>query len=262
MSEIKWIKITTNMFDDEKIRLIEMLPDADAVLVIWIKLLMLAGRCNDKGLVYLHEEMPYDAQMLSTIMRKPVATIQLALNEFQNLKMIEIHQCGIEIINWEKHQNIEGMEKIKEQTKKRVQKYRENKKLELGLAGNKSDNNECNVTVTLSNATEENRIDKNRIDKESKRKKFKKPSRDEVKDYLSEIQKNIDIDKFFDYYESKGWKVGNAPMKDWKATVRNWARREKEFTPQNKSGNKFIDSLPSDTLEQMSIYGETKRLKE
>ena len=46
MADIKWIKITTDMFDDEKIKVIEAMPDRDAILIIWIKLLTLAGKVN------------------------------------------------------------------------------------------------------------------------------------------------------------------------------------------------------------------------
>ena len=64
---IQWIKITTNIFDDEKIRLIETLPDADAIVVIWFKLLAMAGKCNDSGLIYLSRDIPYNDEMLSTL---------------------------------------------------------------------------------------------------------------------------------------------------------------------------------------------------
>jgi len=60
-----------------------------------------------------------------------------------------------------------------------------------------------------------------------KRVSFKKPTQKEIQDYLEErnFTREGEADKIFDYYESKGWKVGSAAMKDWKATVRNWIRR-------------------------------------
>ena len=57
---------------------------------------------------------------------------------------------------------------------------------------------------------------------------FVKPTRKEIKQFCADNDYNIDADYFYDYYESNGWKVGKNPMKDWQATVRNWARREKE----------------------------------
>ena len=60
-------------------------------------------------------------------------------------------------------------------------------------------------------------------------KKFQKPTIEQIKAYCLEASKNIDAEAFFDFYEAKGWVVGRAPMKDWKAAVRNWAKNESQF---------------------------------
>lgn len=60
-------------------------------------------------------------------------------------------------------------------------------------------------------------------------KKFQKPTIEQIKAYCLEAGKNIDAEAFFDFYEAKGWVVGKAPMKDWKAAVRNWAKNESQF---------------------------------
>lgn len=54
---------------------------------------------------------------------------------------------------------------------------------------------------------------------------FKKPTLEEIREYSS-TGYPIDAERFLDYYESNGWKVGRAQMKDWKATVRNWSRKD------------------------------------
>ena len=59
-----------------------------------------------------------------------------------------------------------------------------------------------------------------------KEKRFSKPSLEEVSAYCSERKNGIDPQHFIDYYESNGWKVGRTPMKDWKAAVRTWERKE------------------------------------
>lgn len=56
--------------------------------------------------------------------------------------------------------------------------------------------------------------------------RFKKPTLDEITAYCTERKNSVDPQAFFDFYESKGWRVGNQPMKDWKACVRTWERRE------------------------------------
>ena len=156
MAEIKWIKITTDMFNDEKIKIIESMPDADSILVIWIKLLTLAGRCNDGGDVTLSPNMPFTAEMLSTIFHRPLNTIRLALEILVKYEMIIISQKKIEILNWEKHQNIDGMELIKEQARLRNVKYRERKRLEQNIPTAKND-----ASVTSHDGVDKNRIDKN-----------------------------------------------------------------------------------------------------
>jgi predicted phage replisome organizer len=129
LAEVKWIKITVSMFDDEKIRLIESMPDKDAILIIWIKLLTLAGKTNASGYLYLSQNIPYTDEMLSTIFNRPLNTIRMALDTFKRFGMIEIDDCqAIHITNWEKHQNVEGMDRIREQNRIRKQRQRESQK--------------------------------------------------------------------------------------------------------------------------------------
>ena len=161
MSEIKWIKITTDIFDDEKICLIDALPDHDAILVIWFKILALAGKHNRNGLLMMSDKVHYTDEMLATIFRRPLNTVRMALGIFEQFGMVEIIDGIIALPNWEKHQNIDGMEKIKTQTRNRVAKYREKQK-NLALGGNVT----CNVTVTESNATEEDRDKDKELDKD------------------------------------------------------------------------------------------------
>lgn len=151
MSEVKWIKIASNIFDNRKIRQIECIPDGDSIIVVWVKLLCLAGNINDSGMIYFTKEIPYTDQMLATQFNRPLATVQLALKTFENFGMIELVDNILHISNWEKYQNVDGMERIREQTRKRVAKHREKAHL--------TDNSECNVTVTLRNATD---IDKDK----------------------------------------------------------------------------------------------------
>ena len=125
MSEVKWIKIVTEFFDDEKIKLIESMPEADMVLIIWVKLLTLAGKKNMNGYIFLTENIPYTEEMLATVFNRPVNTIRLALETFKNFKMIEYNGKGeIRIANWEKHQNIEGMKRIREGNIIRQQRFK------------------------------------------------------------------------------------------------------------------------------------------
>ena len=154
MADVKWIKIATNIFDNKKIRIIESMPEGDTIIVIWFKILMLAGTVNDVGSVYFTKDIPYTEQMLSTLFGRPLQIVQLALRTFEKFGMIEIVNDFIHVSNWEKYQNVEGLERVRELTRLRVNKHREAKRLECNAT--------CNVTVTQSNGTD---IDKE-VDKE------------------------------------------------------------------------------------------------
>lgn len=65
-----------------------------------------------------------------------------------------------------------------------------------------------------------------------KRQRFSPPTADEVKAYCHERGNHVDPQRFVDFYASKGWRVGNNPMKDWKAAVRTWEQRD-NITPIN-----------------------------
>lgn len=169
MADINWIKLRVDMFDDEKIKIIQSMPEGDTILVIWIRIIALAGKCNAKGLVLIEDEFPYSDEMLATIFNKPLATVRLALGTFEKFRMIERTEKGIYISSFEKHQNTEGMEKIREQARIRKQREREKKRalLEAGntpalpetLPENATDNVTSHVTsrVTEREVTKQNK---------------------------------------------------------------------------------------------------------
>ena len=218
MADVKWIKIAVNIFDNRKIRQIECLPDGDGVIAIWFKILCLAGTVNDCGMIYMTKDIPYTEQMLAVEFNRPIALIQMAMRVFQQFSMIEIVDEIIHVSNWERYQNIEAMERIRGQTRQRVAAHRERKAL----------NEACNVTVTQCNATDkEEDIDK--IKKESIYRRFTPPTITEVSEYCKERNNTVDPQRFIDHYTSNGWMVGKVKMKDWKATVRNWEKKDAEY---------------------------------
>ena len=207
MAEVKWIKITTNMFEDEKIDFIESLPECDAILIIWIKLLAQAGKTNSNGYIFLTEQIPYTDEMLSHKFRRPLNTVKLALQTLKNLEMIDFDNDGfLKISNWEKHQNIEGLDKIREQTRKRVAKHRENQR-----------SLQSNVTVTLRNATEEELeeeldidIDKELLQEEETKKNSSSSLSTKTVDNL----KDNDIAKIAELFQSNGFGTINITVRE------------------------------------------------
>lgn len=94
----------------------------------------------------------------------------------------------------------------------------------------------CQMVATDKNRLEEIRLDKSSLDnsmavsdKPKAVKRFKPPTIEEIQTYIDENFFMVDANKFFDYYTANGWTIGGkSKMKDWKATVRNWDRREQE----------------------------------
>lgn len=166
MAGITWFKVLTDIFADDKIKILQSMPEGDSLLVMWFKVLSQAGKTNDGGYIYLKKNIPYTSGMLATLFGKPQQLVELAMRTFTEFGMIDIDDKGyVFVTNWEKHQSIDKMEKIKEQTRLRVSSHREKKKLEL-----MESNANVTLQVTQSNATD---ID---IEKELKHKtKTKNP---------------------------------------------------------------------------------------
>lgn len=160
-SDVKWIKITTDIFDDEKILLIESLPESDAIIVIWFKLLCLAGKQNNKGVFMLNERIAYTEDMIATIFRRKTATVKMALEVFERFGMIETVDGVITIPNWGKHQNMDKIEAKTEYMRDYMKSYREKQKA-LVCKTNSKTNSKANV----SEADIEEDKDKDKEEKE------------------------------------------------------------------------------------------------
>lgn len=241
MADVKWIKITTDMFDNRKIKHLRKLPDGNNIVLIWVMLLTMAGRCNSGGMIFLTENIPYTPKMLADELDFEESTVTLALQALKRLGMVSTTANGfLNLPGWEDHQNIEGMEKIREQNRLRQKRWYDKQK-ELPSA-NGSPNVRNNVTVTDYNATDkdkeediEREEEKSSIlsasdeageqpTKPKRSKRFTPPEVEEVAAYCEERKNGIDAQHFVDYYEARGWMIGKNRMKDWKAAVRTWER--------------------------------------
>ncbi|HHQ6781102.1 TPA: phage replisome organizer N-terminal domain-containing protein, partial [Staphylococcus aureus] len=156
MGEVSWIKLKVGMFDDSKIKYIEALPERDTIITIWVKLLTLSGKYNEQGYIMLSENLPYNEEMLANEFSRPINSIRLAIQTFETLGMIEKVNGVIKVTNWEKHQNVEGLEKIRAQNRLRKQKQREKEKKLIN----------SHVTSRDSHATEEEKEEEREEDKE------------------------------------------------------------------------------------------------
>lgn len=126
---VKWIKITTDMFDNHKIKHLRRLPEGNNVVLIWVMLLTMAGRCNAGGMIFLTENIPYTPKMLADELDFEENTVILALQTLERLEMVYTSGDYLTIPGWNEYQNTEGLERIREQNRLRKQKQREREKL-------------------------------------------------------------------------------------------------------------------------------------
>lgn len=146
MSDVKWIKIATDIFDDEKILLIEGLPQADSIIVVWFKLLCLAGKQNNSGVFIINESIAYTSGMLATVFRMKESTVKKALKTFEQFGMIEIVDGVITIPKWNKHQTLDSYEKKKE----RDRQYQQERRARQKTLAKKSSDNSFDVSFATS----------------------------------------------------------------------------------------------------------------
>ena len=170
MADVKWIKITTDIFDDEKILMIESLPSADSIIVVWFKLLTFAGKQNNEGVFIMNNRIAYTDEMLASIFRRDINTIRMALKTFQNFGMIDIIDDVITIPNWNKHQTLDAYERKKERDRIYQAERRANQRKLIEKSSDTS--SDCK---NVSNATQSSDV--------------------AISDKEIEIEKEIDIDK-------------------------------------------------------------------
>lgn len=273
MAEVKWIKVSVDMFDNRKIKHIRKLPNGDTMTLIWIMLLTMAGRCNDDGMIYLTQDIPYSTKMLADEFQIKEGVVKSALDTFERLDMIKRKGELISVTGWSEHQNVTGLDRVREQTKKRVAKHREVKnnvtKNECNVTCNVTDRyteNQSNGNVTQCNATDiETDIERDKdIDIESETiYLYGTPTLDQVTQYCNEKNSKVDPQRFFNYYQAKGWIVGGEPMRDWKAMIDCWEQSENEKKPSPAKERVFntmqsrndIDFADIEKRAQQQLYG-------
>ena len=259
MADVKWVKITTDMFDNRKIKYLRTLPDGNSVILIWIMLLTMAGRCNSSGMIFLTENIPYTTKMLADELNFEENTVVLALKALQNLGMIFFDGEYFSISNWEKYQNIDGMEKIKESKRLAQARWRErqNKKSEVS---------------TVESTVESTEIESNNADKDKEREldkrnnnciyaptEEKKTVRHKYGEYENVLLSDNDFEKLKSEYPNDYKKrierlseyiasTGKS-YKNHLATIRSWAKKDK--SENQKRHSIYCVDEDEDTLDDL-----------
>lgn len=152
---MKWIKLATNIFDQGKIKLIMRMPAGDTIIAIWLQILTHCGKECQDGILRISSEVPYTADMLAMIFGREPATMKLALETFQQLKMIEVIDGVYCLPNWSKYQSPDKYEINRAKDRKRLQEWRkkQKEKSELPQISTSSKNETFHETFQKRNET-------------------------------------------------------------------------------------------------------------
>lgn len=131
MADVLWIKLYLSTFrTSRKISAIERMKNGDTIIVIWFKLLCLAGEINDGGAIYVTPKIPFDDISLADELKKPCAAVKAAMKVFEEHDMIFKDDAGfIQIVNWEKYQSADKLAEIRAKDRERKRKKSQEKAL-------------------------------------------------------------------------------------------------------------------------------------
>jgi len=149
MVQVQWLKVYTDIFDNEKMKKLLRNRDGDTYFRVWIQLLTLAAKSNQHGAILLGENIPMSKEDLAKVMHKTLNKLEKIIQDLYKLDMIIVEKDTICIKNWDMYQSADELEKLRESNRRRQQKYREKQK-------------DSNVIVTSSNTEDKNREEKNK----------------------------------------------------------------------------------------------------
>lgn len=236
-----WLKLKKDFFKRHDIRIIEAMPNGKDYILFYLKLLV--ESVDHEGELRFSDTIPYNAEMLSVITNTNIDIVKGALEIFTNLKMIDVLDDSTIYMN-EVSKMIGSA--ADNDNAIRQKRFRDNQKavsqalLDSGVTKNNGSvtKNNADVTecVTEDNESKSIEIDiekdieidsKEKSIKEKPAKRFIPPTVEEVRAYCQERDNGVDPEKFVAHYTSNGWKVGKNPMKNWRAAVITWERKDK-----------------------------------
>lgn len=147
MAEVKWIKIATDIFEDEKIQLIESQPDGFLMVLVWIKILCLAAKCNQNGFLLVSPSVPFSEKNLSKIFKIKLKIISKSLRFFIDFGMMNFID-GVYVVNkWADYQSDDKFAEMQKKNRERQRAFKERQKQKL-----KEIKNNSNVTNNVENS--------------------------------------------------------------------------------------------------------------
>lgn len=214
-----WLKLKKDFFKRHDIQIIESMPNGKEYVLFYLKLLV--ESIDHEGELRFSETIPYNVDMLATITNTNRDTVWNALKVFAEFGMIEVLEDKT-VFMVEVHKMLGSAADNDAANRKRRQREREKTQ---ALLQRDTSVTKCHESIEIEKEKE--------IDRESKR--FAPPSIEEVRSYISEKGYNVDAESFVSFYESKDWMIGKNKMKNWKAAVITWNKRDSTKKPVNKT---------------------------
>lgn len=244
MADVKWIKLSVDIFDNRKIKQIRKLPDGANICVMWFQLMCLAGQINDHGQIYITEEVPFTDETLATEFDLPIQTVQLGLNVFQKFGMIEIVDDILRLSSWERYQSVDKLDKYKEYQRNYHREYREKQK-----ALQAPENESVNLRKCLR------KYDVNATDKEEDKKTDKKIDKKTSEEERSEevCQNNLLYDSVKDLFNT--YCKSFSPVRSLSATRKEKLDKLFENFTREDFSEAFLNAENSDYLKGANERG-------
>ena len=252
-----WLKLKEDFFTSKEIQKLRKVSGGDTFVIIYLKMQLLS--IKQEGYLKFDGVEDSFAEEIALTLDENEENVKMTLAFLFNYNLIEK-------ITEDDYYMTRVSETIGKESDSadRVRKHREKAKL---IENNVSKTLQCNIDVTQSNIDvtkcnteieKELYIDiekdielKKSNEKKTKTKVFVIPTILEIKEYCKERKNNVDAEKFFDYYESKGWLVGKTKMKNWHAAIRNWEKNSFSNNKTEKESYNNNDFANIDTSEDL-----------
>lgn len=212
-----WLKLKRDFFKRHDIRIVEAMPNGKDYILFYLKLLL--ESVDHEGMLRFSDTIPFDDNMLSVITNTNIDVVRSATKILIQLGLMEVLDDQTIYLN-----EAAKMLETEAWSTERSRISRESKKTLPNALQCNTDATKCNEEIEKEKEIE---IDTENRERKRSNTRFVKPSVEEIALYCQERGNRINADHFFDWYESKGWYIGNKKMVDWKAAVRTWEAKDK-----------------------------------
>ena len=231
-----WLKLKNDFFNQPRIKKLRRLAGGDTYTIIYLKMQLLSLE-NEGVLIFEGIEDDFVEELALTI-DEDTENVRFTVLYLMNQGLLEevrkdeyLLQETVKAIGSEAASTRRARE-----CRKRQQALQSNG---IALQGN-TDATNCNTEIEIEKEIDTDKeIEKEREKGKKAGSRFVPPTLEEVSAFIAENNYRVNAEKFIDYYNANGWKVGKNPMRDWKAVLRNWNRNEKDkgvhkFAPEGR----------------------------